>query len=199
VATWPGSTRGAPRGADATPAGLDESSGNVATQRPGGRGFRWSRLGDIAVDPTWPAPPAPSSDLLGDVGDDPVRRLGLALVAWPPIGLAAAAAIGEITGCSTFSADCGGSDPLLPWLAQAGILGLLLLLPPVARLLAGGAVAVVLALVPITGFLVVVGASGAPQAGFALAFLLAFAWLAGVAWSIAMARRRGQARGGAAP
>ena len=73
-----------------------------------------------------------------------MRRLGLALVAWPPIGLAAAAAIGEVTGCSAYSADCAGTEPLLPWLAQAGILGLLLLLPPFARLLAGGTVAVLL-------------------------------------------------------
>ncbi len=89
-----------------------------------------------------------------------------------------------------YSADCGGTEPLLPWLAQAGILGLLLLLPPIARLLAGGTVAVLVALVPVTGFLVVVGAAGAPQAGFALAVLLAVVWLVGVGWSVAMARRR---------
>ena len=41
-----------------------------------------------------------------------------------------------------YSAECGGSEPLLPWLAQAVILGLLLLLPPIARVLAGGAIAV---------------------------------------------------------
>jgi hypothetical protein len=133
---------------------------------------------------------AASRAWLGGPADDPVRRLGLALVAWPPIGLAAAAAIGDLTGCSVYAASCGGSDPLLPWLAQAAILGLLLLLPPIARLLAGGAIAVILALIPITFFLLAVGGSGAPQAAPVMATLLAGAWLAGVAWSARASLRR---------
>jgi len=45
-----------------------------------------------------------------------------------------------------------------------------------------------------------VGAAGAPQAGFALAVLLAVVWLVGVAWAVAMAwRRRPAARTGAVP
>ena len=129
-------------------------------------------------------------DWLGGSGDDQVRRLGSALVAWPPIGLAAAAAIGDVTGCNAYSVACGDVDTLLPWLAQAGILGLLLLLPSLARLLAGGTVAVLIALVPVTAFLLVVGGAGAPQAGFALAFLLGIAWILGVAGSIIAASRR---------
>ena len=39
---------------------------------------------------------------------------------------------------------------------------------------------VLLALVPVTAFLLVVGGAGAPEAGFALAFLLGVAWLLGV-------------------
>jgi hypothetical protein len=146
---------------------------------------------------------ATTRELLGGPTDDPIRRLGLALLAWPPIGLAAAAAIGEVTGCTTFAAECGGSDTLLPWLAQAGILGLLLLLPPVARLFAGGSIAVVLALLPMTAFLVVVGGSGEPEAGPALAVLLAVTWLLGVGWSIVSGWRgrpgRGADRGAEAP
>jgi curved DNA-binding protein CbpA len=122
-------------------------------------------------------------DLLGTASDDPIRRLGLALVAWPPLGLAAAAAIGDLTGCTTYSAACSGSDTLLPWLAQAAIVGLLLLLPPLARLFVGGTIAVLLALVPVTAFLVVVGAGGAPQAAFALGALLAAAWIGGVGYA----------------
>jgi hypothetical protein len=140
---------------------------------------------------------AASRAWLGGPADDPIRRLGLALVAWPPLGLAAAAVIGDVTGCSVYSANCGGTEPLLPWLAQAVILGLLLLLPPLTRLLAGGALAVLIALVPSTAFLVSVGGTGAPQAGFALAVLLSVAWLVGVGWSAAMAvRRRQVARAG---
>ena len=129
-------------------------------------------------------------DWLDGATDDPVRRFGVALVAWPPIGLAAAAAIGEVTGCSVYAATCSGTDSLVPWLAQAGILGLLLLLPGLARLFAGGTVAVLLALVPVTAFLLVVGGSGEPEAGFALAFLLGIAWILGLAGSIVAARRR---------
>jgi hypothetical protein len=119
-----------------------------------------------------------------------VRRFGIALLAWPPIGLAAAAAIGDATGCAAYSAACAGTEPLLPWLAQAVILGLLLLLSPVARVLAGGTLGILVALVPLTFFLIAVGGSGAAQAGFALAFFLALAWLAGVAWAVSQARRR---------
>lgn len=133
---------------------------------------------------------AQDRDWLTGATDDPVRRIGVALVAWPPIGLAAAAAIGEVTGCSLYAATCSGTDTLLPWLAQAAILGLLLLLPALARLLAGGTVAVLLALVPVTAFLLVVGGAGEPEAGFALAFLLGVAWILGVAGSVVSARRR---------
>jgi DnaJ domain len=203
----------APTGAD-WDAGLDprtagpraSAAGAVAggTLAAARRGSRFGGLGHVRAEASWPAPPAAlGRDWFRGSADDPIRRLGVALVAWPPIGLAAAAAIGELTGCSTYSAECGGADALLPWLAQAGILGLLLLLPSIARVLAVGAVAVVLALVPITGFLVVVGASGAPEAGFALAFMLSIAWLGGVAWSMAMTRRRsgraGLDGGGAVP
>ena len=145
--------------------------------------------GDAGFDPLGQFGAA-GRDWLGTPADDPIRRLGLALVAWPPIGLAAAAAIGDITGCTAYSAECGGSDMLLPWLAQAAILGLLLLVPPLARLFVGGTIAVLLALVPITAFLLVVGAGGAPQAALVMAGLLALAWVAGVGWAALAGRRR---------
>jgi hypothetical protein len=127
---------------------------------------------------------------IGGPADDPVRRLGLALVAWPPIGLAAAVAIGEVTGCTAYAATCTGAGPMLPWLAQAVILGFLLLLSPITRLLVGGSIAVLVALVPVTAFLVAVGGSGAPQAAGVMAVLLAAAWVIGVAWSVATSWRR---------
>jgi len=133
---------------------------------------------------------AAGRDLLGGPTDDPIRRLGLALVAWPPLGLAAASAIGGMTGCTSYSADCAGADTILPWLAQAAILGLLLLLPPLARLFVGGTIAVLVALVPVTAFLLVVGAGAAPQSAFALGALLATAWLGGVAFAARSGTRR---------
>jgi curved DNA-binding protein CbpA len=168
-----------------TAAGDDARGGRASADSYGGPG-------DAGVDPLGPfAPFGPvGRDWLGTSADDPIRRLGLALVAWPPIGLAAGAAIGEITGCTAYSAECGGSDLLLPWLAQAAILGLLLLLPPLARLFVGGTIAVLLALVPITAFLLVLGAGGAPQAALVMAGLLALAWLGGVGWAAFAGRRR---------
>jgi DnaJ domain len=173
--------------ANARPGWAAASADPGATANAGSRGR--AGPGDAGFDPVGLFGAA-SRDWLGSPTDDPIRRLGLALVAWPPIGLAAAAAIAEMTGCAAYSAECGGSDPLLPWLAQAAILGLLLLLPPLARLFVGGTIAVLLALVPITAFLLVIGAGGAPQAGFALATLLALAWLGGVGWTALGGRRR---------
>ncbi|HEX5451988.1 MAG TPA: hypothetical protein VFW86_06315, partial [Candidatus Limnocylindrales bacterium] len=57
--------------------------------------------------------------ILGAGPADPVHRVGLALVAWPPIGIAIADVIGRLTGCATYAVSCDGSDPLLPWLGQA--------------------------------------------------------------------------------
>ncbi len=120
---------------------------------------------------------------LGGPADDPIRRLGFALVAWPPIGLAAAALIAAATGCGAASASCGGVEPLLPLLAQAGILGALLLLAPLTRILAGGAFSMLAAVVPLTLLIVVIGGTRVLEAGVAPAALLAVAWLVGVAWA----------------
>lgn len=127
---------------------------------------------------------------LREPAGDPVRRLGQALVAWPPIGLAAAALIGNATGCSAFSAQCDGTEPMLPWLAQAVILGLLLLVPPVTRLLAWGTIAILVGVVPLTSLLLAVGAAGASEAGPALTVLLGVLWLVGVTWATALRVRR---------
>jgi curved DNA-binding protein CbpA len=162
-------------------------AGRWAASGPG-PGMRQAMPGDAGPRDPMGSITAAGRELIGGAADDPIRRLGLALVAWPPIGLAAAATIGDLTGCTTYSAECAGSDSLLPWLAQAAILGLLLLMPPLARLFVGGTIGVLLALVPVTAFLLVVGGGGAPQAAFALSILLAAAWLVGVAWA---------ARGGA--
>ena len=98
--------------------------------------------------------------------------------------------LSDATGCASFGAQCDGPEPMLPWLAQALILGLLLLLPPLTRVLAGGTFAVLVGLVPITAFLLAFGAAGAPEAVPTLAVLLATIWLVGVAWTTAMRIRR---------
>jgi hypothetical protein len=115
-------------------------------------------------------------------------RLVAALLAWPPLGIAAAAVIGAATGCATFSATCTSTATLYPWVAQVGIVLLLLLLPSVARILGGGTVAVVLLAFPVSATLSASGAAydrtnGPPS----LMGLLAIVWVVGVA--IAAGRR----------
>jgi len=113
--------------------------------------------------------------------NDPVRRLGYALVAWAPLGLAVAALIGGATGCASYGAACTGAAPMIPWLVQAAILGLLLLLPRLARILATGTAAVLLALAPLTALLIAFGGSGEPSAPGILQTLLTVIWIGGVA------------------
>jgi hypothetical protein len=81
-------------------------------------------------------------------------------------------------------------------LAQAGILGVLLLFAPLTRILAGGAFSMLVAVVPLTLLVVVVGGIGALRGELAPAALLALAWLVGVAWAaFRAARSRDQAIG----
>lgn len=120
----------------------------------------------------------------GSTPADPIRRLGLVLLAWPPLGIAAASVIGELTGCLAFSTSCDGTDPLLPWLAQAIILGVLLLAPLLARVLVAGTVAALVALIPGTALLTALGGGGSAEGPAILGGWLVVAWLIGVGWGI---------------
>ena len=138
--------------------------------------------------------PRLASILGADLGD-PTRRLGFALLAWAPLGLAAAAVIGQMTGCTAYSASCGAAEPLLPWLAQAAILGVFLRVPALSRILAVGTLALLLALLPLAGFFVALGGAGQSEGAVALIVLLSLAWLGGVgaavmsAWRVRAPRR----------
>jgi hypothetical protein len=113
---------------------------------------------------------------------DPLRRLGLVLLAWAPLGVAAAAIIGQLTGCGSYSVACQGSDPFLPWLAQAIILGLLLLAPPLARLFAAGTVGLLVALAPATAGVIALGGARSSAAPPVLAAILVIGWILGTGW-----------------
>jgi len=123
---------------------------------------------------------------------DPLRRLGLVLLAWAPIGIAAAAIIGQATGCGSYSVTCDGTDPFLPWVAQAVILGLLLLAAPLARVFGAGTIGLVIGLLPATAFVLAFGGSGSSAAAPFLVATLVIAWVAGATWGV---RRQLGARG----
>jgi hypothetical protein len=137
---------------------------------------------------------------VGEIADrirhEPARprvRLLLALAGWPPIGLALALAIGELTGCARFAATCSSASAFstTALLAQAVVLALLLAVPPIARIAAFGGLAVLLAALPIVLFLTAVGATYDPEPGTsALLTLLAIAWAAGVITGVRPPSRR---------
>jgi len=81
------------------------------------------------------------------------------------------------------------AEPLLPWLAQAAILGILLLVPALSRILAVGTLALLLALLPLAGFFVAFGGAGQSEGAATLVVLLSSAWLAGVGAAILTAWR----------
>src|SRR5439155_228198 len=75
-------------------------------------------------------------------------RIAMALLGWPPLGLAVAAAIGEETGCGRFAASCGELSSPGTWIVHAAIILLLVALPPVAAWSAHGTIAALVAGVP---------------------------------------------------
>jgi hypothetical protein len=126
----------------------------------------------------WPTVPAPTFNFNLSPR---MRRLLRAVIAWPPLGIAAAAVIGEATGCAAFEATCTAPADLYPWFAQAAILLALLALPAIARVLAGGTVAVALLALPVAAALSASGASYDRTYGpAALIAVLAVVWALGV-------------------
>ena len=123
------------------------------------------------------------------------RRVLFALLAWPPLGIAAAALIGASTGCAAFSATCTPEGAALPWLAQAVILIVLLTAPFLARVLVGGTAAVLIVAFPAAATLSASGARYDRAYGPAsLLAILAIAWIIGVAiMGIRAARKRSAA------
>ena len=111
--------------------GVDEA----ATGQPGGAEAPsdttagWTTVGsapdadterDAAFDPLAAAGLGPSGTLLGLRGRFPTR-IGLALVGWPPIGVAIATIAGEVTGCGRFAATCVEVFGVGTWLAQVAV------------------------------------------------------------------------------
>ena len=113
-------------------------------------------------------------------------RLGLALLGWPPLGVAAATAIGESTGCGRFAASCSEVFSPGTWIVQIAIVLLLLALPRLAMWSAVGTLVALAAAIPTAVVLSAGGGSRQPDAsaGVLLA-VLGLAYVAGVACAIA--------------
>lgn len=110
-------------------------------------------------------------------------RLGVALLGWPPLGLAAASAIGETTGCGRFAASCAELSAPGTWVVQVAIVVLLLALPRVAAWSVHGSIAVLVVGVPAAVVLSAGGGARQPDASASvLAGLTAVAWVVGVAY-----------------
>lgn len=134
---------------------------------------------------------AAAGGLLGTHGRF-ANRVGLAVLGWPPIGVAISTIAGEVTGCGRFAAGCIDTFELGTWLAQLVVIVILLALPSLAALSAVGTLAALAASVPTAVILSASGGSREPGASAAiLGGVLALAYLAGVAFALV---RRAQDR-----
>jgi hypothetical protein len=162
---WATGGRATPAGAAATTA-----SRGIGSNGASGTGFGIVGLGEIG----------------SRIRSEPARprvRLLLALAGWPPLGLALALGIGELTGCARFAATCTSTSEFSSavLLAQVAVLAVLLLVPAIARVAAFGGLAILVAALPIVAFLTAAGATYDPAPGTAaLLWLLTAAWGVGV-------------------
>jgi curved DNA-binding protein CbpA len=178
-----------------------------ASQSPRDQPSRgWRPDPATAARPTSPAPdPATAAIDLGRALTDP-RSGGLrgrvvrALIGWLPIALGLGWLIGELSGCGRFAATC---DPAVGPLTAAGqgtLLAALVLLPEVAALAAGAALAALVTAVAASFVLSATGEATDAASRTALGVLLILAWLGGL--TIGVVRRlrgTGQGPGAAGP
>lgn len=163
-------------------AAADASAGDNGAQNGGGS----------PIDPLAAVGLDPDGALLGVRSGFPAR-IGLALVGWPPIGVAIATIAGEMTGCGRFAATCVEPFGVGTWLAQLAVIVVLLLVPSLAALSAVGTLAALAASIPTAVVLSASGGSREPVASAAiLGAILAVAYAAGVAFALARRWRSGR-------
>ena len=120
----------------------------------------------------------------------PTGRLAVALLGWPPLGLFAAAAIDESTGCGRYAAGCPTVFAPGTWILQAAILLLLLALPRVAAWSAHGSIATLLLGIPAAVVLSAAGGTNVRETSAPILIgTLAAAYLAGIAYALLVPRR----------
>jgi curved DNA-binding protein CbpA len=116
----------------------------------------------------------------------PAGRLGLALLGWPPLGVAVASVIDQSTGCGRFAASCAEVFSPGTWIVQVAIVLLLLALPRLAGWSAVGTLVALAAAIPTAIALSAGGGSRQPEASAGVLLgVLGLAYVAGVVWAIA--------------
>jgi curved DNA-binding protein CbpA len=170
------------------PGAAHRPSWTSAGREPGER----RPLGDLSAPPPGRGRPPGGRPLDGfatplmRLPTTPAGRLGLALLGWPPLGVAAATAVGESTGCGRFAAGCAEVFAPGTWILQVAIVLLLLAAPRLAGWSAVGTLVALAAAIPTAVVLSAGGGSRQPEAsaGVLLA-VLGLAYVGGVAWAIA--------------
>ena len=176
---------------EAPPSSTDAGWTTAGAAPDAGAGYDAESGGGPPVDPLAAAGLDVSAALLGTRGGFPAR-IGLALVGWPPIGVAIATIAGEVTGCGRFAATCVEPLGFGTWLAQLAVILVLLAVPSLAALSAVGTVAALGASIPTAVVLSASGGSREPAASAAvLGTVLGVAYAAGVAFALTRRLRRG--------
>ena len=93
----------------------------------------------------------------------PAARLALALAGGIPVCLWLAWLLGELTGCGRFAASCEPRMVWVAWLAGIVLVGVLVLLPAIAAVLAAGAAGALAVAVPATFILAATGGARVPD------------------------------------
>jgi hypothetical protein len=175
-------------GADwsATPGSIDEETrgrGPDAAPWPGDSRPPPRGDGRIGVPPFDPGAVLPSLARMFDprTRRRPAARLALALAGGIPICLWLVWLLGELTGCGRFAASCEPRAVGVAWVVGLVLVGVLVLLPGIAAVLAAGAAGALTLAVPATFILAATGGARVPdQSALVLGVVLMGGWVVGV-------------------
>ncbi len=113
------------------------------------------------------------------------------IVGWLPLAFGLGWLVGELTGCGRFAATCGPAVAPLTGIGQGSVLIALLLLPEVAAVTAGAALALLAAAIASSLVLSATGAAVDPASSqAALGAVLLVAWISGIAVALAIRLRQ---------
>jgi hypothetical protein len=142
---------------------------------------------------SWIEQPAGDGALRGPILRRPTStsgHLAIALLGWAPLGVFAAAAIDQATGCGRYAASCASYVAPATWIMQAAIILLLLAVPVLAGWSAHGAMAALLVGLPSAVVLSAAGGTNVRDtSGPILLAVLAMAYLGGIAYAVLVRRR----------